>query len=194
MKTTRRDFLKLLGLGTLGTLLSPNAALAELTHGASDLSPRERDVVADVMGLRREQWVGWDLTPTWGGDNARFPYSFEDDALGDVTVFGFPDSGYPPFGKPWSEIQAELDARPSVAPDDLLGQYGGRGEIEITVHGTWAPGAEDALREIYAECARGNHLTVDNLGLTIEAGTTIIGLNNSDRPTLYWKLLTEHTK
>ena len=65
MKLGRRDFLKLLGLGAAGAVLAPSAALEELTHGASDLTPRERDAVAEVMGLRREQWAGWD-TPGCG--------------------------------------------------------------------------------------------------------------------------------
>ena len=59
MKFSRRAFLELLGGGVLGAVIAPQAALAELTHGASDLTPQERDVVADVMGLRREQWAGW---------------------------------------------------------------------------------------------------------------------------------------
>jgi hypothetical protein len=33
--------------------------LVEPFHGASDLTPRERDIAADVMGLRQKQWPGW---------------------------------------------------------------------------------------------------------------------------------------
>ncbi|HUT16535.1 MAG TPA: twin-arginine translocation signal domain-containing protein, partial [Anaerolineae bacterium] len=82
MKLGRRDFLKLLGLGAAGAVLAPSAALEELTHGASDLTPRERDAVAEVMGLRREQWAGHDLEdailPSGRGswrtvDNLRIP-------------------------------------------------------------------------------------------------------------------------
>ena len=55
MKLNRRQFLTSLG----AALLAPKAALAELSHGASDLTPQERDVVAEVMGLRQKQWLGW---------------------------------------------------------------------------------------------------------------------------------------
>jgi len=60
MKLTRRQFLKSL-LATAATAVLMPESLIEPVHGASDLTPQERDVMADVLGLRQEQWSGADL-------------------------------------------------------------------------------------------------------------------------------------
>ena len=68
MKLNRRNFLKGL-LATAGAVaLGGPQALVESVHGASDLTPQERDIAAEVMGLRQKQWTGWDLAfgnPKW---------------------------------------------------------------------------------------------------------------------------------
>jgi len=63
MKLTRRQFLKGL-LATTATAAIAPEVLIEPLHGAHDLTPKERDVVADVLGLRQKQWPGVDLPST----------------------------------------------------------------------------------------------------------------------------------
>ena len=144
MKTTRRDFLKLAVGAAVGVLLKPSAALAELTHGASDLTPRERDAVADAMGLRREQWSGWDWARpdseyvVYAMPGARKSYWTVDNfglTIGQgTTIVGLGDSA----------------ARPSFTfGDDDGWDLIGRGPIEITFHGTWEPGATDTLAKAF---------------------------------------------
>jgi len=53
---TRRDFLKGI-LATAGAVaLKGPLALIEPIHGAHELTAQERDVVADVLGIRRQVW------------------------------------------------------------------------------------------------------------------------------------------
>lgn len=58
MKLNRRDFIKGLLVAAATAVVTPQA-LVEAVHGASDLTPRERDIAAEVMGLRTKQWTGW---------------------------------------------------------------------------------------------------------------------------------------
>jgi len=59
MNLSRRNFLRGL-LATAATAAIAPQVLVERVHGASDLTPQERDIAADVMGLRQRQWKGWD--------------------------------------------------------------------------------------------------------------------------------------
>ena len=58
MQTTRRQFIRGL-LATAATVAIAPQVIVEPFHGASDLTPAERDVVADLLGLRQKQWTGW---------------------------------------------------------------------------------------------------------------------------------------
>jgi hypothetical protein len=82
MKTTRRQFLKGLIATVAAGTLAP-LSLVESIHGASDLTPQERDIAAGLMGLRQKQWSGFD-------DPRRYivyPFVSGYDAKGDI-VFG----------------------------------------------------------------------------------------------------------
>ena len=147
MKTTRREFLKLFGLGTLGVIAQPSAALAELTHGASDLTPRERDAVADAMGLRQEQWAGWDRARP-GSECTVYTVT------PGMTIVGVDGPDRPSFSFP--------------DEDDSLRAWGTGQPMEFTVRGQWIE--PTPLDFIMAEAGRGSHLMVDNLGLTIDVG------------------------
>lgn len=54
-RLSRRTFLKGL-FATAGAVLVLGPQALDPMHGASDLTPRERDVVADVLGLRGRLW------------------------------------------------------------------------------------------------------------------------------------------
>lgn len=59
VKLNRRQFLKgLIAAAAAGTIAP--LSLVESVHGASDLTARERDIAAKVMGLRQEQWCEFD--------------------------------------------------------------------------------------------------------------------------------------
>lgn len=60
MQTTRRQFIKTLLATAAAGIIAPQV-LVESVHGASDLTPGERDVAAEAMGLRGKQWPGADL-------------------------------------------------------------------------------------------------------------------------------------
>jgi hypothetical protein len=62
MKTTRRRFLKGLIATVAAGTLAP-LSLVESVHGASDLTPQERDVAAGLMGIRQRLWNGHVLLP-----------------------------------------------------------------------------------------------------------------------------------
>lgn len=62
MKLTRLQLLKGL-LATVATGILVPSALVESVRGASDLTAQERDIAAEVIGLRRKQWPGVTLPP-----------------------------------------------------------------------------------------------------------------------------------
>jgi len=98
MKTTRRQFLKAL-LSTAGTAIVAPQVLVETAHGASDLTPQERDIAAQVMGLRKRQWTGY----TFDRDDT-LHYTFQADGPGwrrvTVPIFkGIAADGSPLFGE-----------------------------------------------------------------------------------------------
>lgn len=84
MKITRRHFLKGLIVTAATGVLVPST-LVESVHGASDLTPQERDVVARVLGLRQKQWSGASLParrPAW----MTIPITDERWGFGEVTL------------------------------------------------------------------------------------------------------------
>jgi len=88
---TRRQFIRgLLAAAGTAAVLGPRA-LVEKVHGASDLTPQERDIAAEVMGLRKPQWSGFDLTfgnPPFHPNcrHMTFPILDERHGFGQLTV------------------------------------------------------------------------------------------------------------